>query len=167
MPVCSQPQPATPGCCLAKLPKQFLFCTTLYRGALEMQTKGLAHCTGRMERIAHRKWKESKQQPSMLSGLAVPGCCLIYFHYLWAIHPIRPVCKAASASDFSQPLQRVLVGFDLPCTPVMTSNNEKSVRRFPSKLSSREESRVICYDGSHDECFGARSALSLRTGGCM
>ena len=120
--------------------------------------------TGRM---AHRKWTESKQQPSMLSGLAVPGCCLIYFHFLWAIHPIRPVCKAASASDFSQPLQRVLVGFDLPCTPVMTSNNEKSVRRFPSKLSSREESRVICYDGSHDECFGARSALSLRTGGCM
>ena len=26
--------------------------------------------------MAHRKWKASKQQPSMLPGLAVPGCCL-------------------------------------------------------------------------------------------
>ena len=38
--------------------------------------------------MAHRKWKESKQQPSMLP---VPGCCSISFHFLWAIHPIRPV----------------------------------------------------------------------------
>ena len=35
--------------------------------------------------------KETKQQPSMLPGPAVPGCCLISFHFLWAIHPIRPV----------------------------------------------------------------------------
>ena len=41
--------------------------------------------------MAHRKWKESKQQPSMLPGPAVPGCCLISFYFLWAIHPIRPV----------------------------------------------------------------------------
>ena len=46
--------------------------------------------TGRMEWMAHRKWKEIKQQPSMLPGLAVPGCCLISFHFPWAIHPIRP-----------------------------------------------------------------------------
>ena len=44
--------------------------------------------------MAHRKWKESKQQPSMLPGPAVPGCCLISFHFLWAIHPIRPCSKS-------------------------------------------------------------------------
>ena len=36
-------------------------------------------------RMAHRIWKETKQQP----GTAVPGnmlgCCLISFHFLWAI----------------------------------------------------------------------------------
>ena len=42
-------------------------------------------------RMAHRKWKETKQLPSMLPGPAVPGCCSLYFHFLWAIHPIRPV----------------------------------------------------------------------------
>ena len=36
-------------------------------------------------------WKEIKQQPCMLPGPAVPGCSLISFHFLWAIHPIRPV----------------------------------------------------------------------------
>ena len=36
-------------------------------------------------RMAHRKWKESKQQPSMLPGPAVPGSCLVSFHILWAI----------------------------------------------------------------------------------
>ena len=36
-------------------------------------------------RMAHRKWKEIKQQPGMLPGPAVPGCCLVSFHILWAI----------------------------------------------------------------------------------
>ena len=36
-------------------------------------------------RMAQRKWKESKQQPSMLPGPAVPGCCLVSFHIMWAI----------------------------------------------------------------------------------
>ena len=36
-------------------------------------------------RMAHRKWKEIKQQPSMLPGPAVPGSCLVSFHFLWAI----------------------------------------------------------------------------------
>ena len=36
-------------------------------------------------RIAHRKWKETNQQPSMLPGPAVPGCCSVSFHILWAI----------------------------------------------------------------------------------
>ena len=31
------------------------------------------------------KWKEIKQQPNMLPGPAVPGSCLVSFHFLWAI----------------------------------------------------------------------------------
>ena len=27
----------------------------------------------------------------MLPGPAVPVCCLVSFHFQWAIHPIRPV----------------------------------------------------------------------------
>ena len=41
--------------------------------------------------MAHRKWEETKPQPSMLPSPAVPGSCLVSFHFLWAIHPIRPV----------------------------------------------------------------------------
>ena len=41
--------------------------------------------------MAHRKWTKMKQQPSMLPGPAVPGSCFASFHFLWAIHPIRPV----------------------------------------------------------------------------
>ena len=36
-------------------------------------------------RIAHRKWKEIKQQPSLLPGPAVPGCRSVSFHILLAI----------------------------------------------------------------------------------
>ena len=39
----------------------------------------------RGHRMAHRKWKETKQQPSMLPGPAVPGCCLVSFNFLCAI----------------------------------------------------------------------------------
>ena len=42
-------------------------------------------CTACGHRMAHRKWIETKQQPSMLPGPAVPGCSLVYFHFLWAI----------------------------------------------------------------------------------
>ena len=41
--------------------------------------------------MAHRKWKEIKQQPSMLPGPDVPVCCLVYFHFMRAIYPIHPV----------------------------------------------------------------------------
>ena len=36
-------------------------------------------------RMAHRKWKETKQLPSLLPGPAVPGCSLISFLFLWTI----------------------------------------------------------------------------------
>ena len=49
-------------------------------------------------RMAHRKWSETKQQPSMLPGPAVPGCCLVSFHFLWAI--LYPQAVHCSKSHF-------------------------------------------------------------------
>ena len=46
----------------------------------------------------------------MLPGPAVPGCCLISFHFLWAIHPIRPVL----GFDFLGLLVHHLTSFYLP-----------------------------------------------------
>ena len=37
----------------------------------------------RVDSLPHRKWKETKQHPSMLPGPAVPGSCLVSFHFLW------------------------------------------------------------------------------------
>ena len=45
-------------------------------------------CTEWLHSIEHRKWRETKQQPSMLPGPAVPGCCLVSFDFLWAGHPV-------------------------------------------------------------------------------
>ena len=39
------------------------------------------HSTEWMEWMSHRKRRETKQQPSMLPGPAVPGCCLVSFHF--------------------------------------------------------------------------------------
>ena len=36
-------------------------------------------------RIAHRKWKESKLQPGTAGPGNMLGCCLVSFHFLWAI----------------------------------------------------------------------------------
>ena len=41
--------------------------------------------------MAHRKWKEAKQLPGTAGPGNILGCCLISSHFLWAIHPIRPV----------------------------------------------------------------------------
>ena len=47
-------------------------------------------CTGRMGWMAHRKRKEIKQQPGTAGPGHMLGSCLLSFHFLWAIHPIRP-----------------------------------------------------------------------------
>ena len=44
----------------------------------------MAHI-GWPHRMAHSKWKETKQQLSVLPGLAVPDCSLVSFHFLLAI----------------------------------------------------------------------------------
>ena len=46
--------------------------------------------------MAHRKWKEAKQLPGTAGPGNMLGCCLIYFHFLWAIHPIRPVLLSSA-----------------------------------------------------------------------
>ena len=36
-------------------------------------------------RMAHRIWKETKQQPGTAGPGHMLGCCLVYFHFMWAI----------------------------------------------------------------------------------
>ena len=45
----------------------------------------------RVDSLPHRKWKYIKQQPSTLPGPAVPGCCLVSFHFLWGKLSTRTV----------------------------------------------------------------------------
>ena len=47
--------------------------------------------TVRVDSLPHRKWKQIKQQPSMLPGPAVPGCCWISLHFLWGKLSTRTV----------------------------------------------------------------------------
>ena len=41
--------------------------------------------------MSHKKRRETKQQPSMLPGPAVPCCCLVSFCFLCDIHSIHSV----------------------------------------------------------------------------
>ena len=36
-------------------------------------------------RMVNRKWKETKQEPGTAGPGKMLGCCLISFHFLWAI----------------------------------------------------------------------------------
>ena len=45
----------------------------------------LVICTVLVLRMAHRKWKEAKQQPGTAEPGNMLGCCLNSFHFLWAI----------------------------------------------------------------------------------
>ena len=60
-----------------------------------------------MECMSLRKRRETKQQPSMLPCPAVPGCCLVSFHFLCDIHSIHSVYQPTTQAYrkmFSQPL---------------------------------------------------------------
>ena len=71
----------------------------------------------------HRKWKETKQQPSTLSGPAVPGCCLVSFHFLCGPFCGRtrytlPCCGSGwieiyvGTCKFKEPFQNVFIVTD-------------------------------------------------------
>ena len=62
-------------------------------------------------RMVHRKWKETKQQPSMLPGLAVPGCCLVSFRFLCDIHSIQ------DCTSVSDPVDPPSTGRSTPAIP--------------------------------------------------
>ena len=47
------------------------------RKCVSLGMKGWPTTTACGHRMAHRKWKETKQQPSLLSGPPVPGCSLV------------------------------------------------------------------------------------------
>ena len=49
-----------------------------------------------MEWMSHRKRRETKQEPSMLPSPAVPGCCLVSFHFLCDIHYIHSVQRSVN-----------------------------------------------------------------------
>ena len=59
--------------------------------------------TGPVDRMSHRKWRETKQQLFSLPDLALPGCCLVFLHFL-VRHPIRSPCTPKKA------LQNVTLG---------------------------------------------------------
>ena len=46
-------------------------------------------------RMAHRKWKETKQEPGTAEPGNMLGCCLNYFHFLWAILSTSTVLLSA------------------------------------------------------------------------
>ena len=56
------------------------------RGGRREDGEGVS--TGRMGWMAHRKWKEAKQLPDTAGPGNMLVCCLISFHFLWAIHPV-------------------------------------------------------------------------------
>ena len=47
--------------------------------------------TGCGRRMAHRKWKETKQQPGTAGPGNILGCCLVSLHFLCDVLSIRPV----------------------------------------------------------------------------
>ena len=45
----------------------------------------LLECTVLVLRMAHRIWKETKQEQGSARPGNMLGCCLVAFHFLWAI----------------------------------------------------------------------------------
>ena len=75
------------------------------------EISSLSNCTVRVYTLPNRKWKETKQQPSMLPGPAVSDCYLVSFYFLWGKLSMRTVCvsvenclerEIAYSADFFQ-----------------------------------------------------------------
>ena len=64
------------------------------------QTRSYLGLTGRPVMMLHRKWRESKQQPSRARSGHQISCCLVSLHFLCDILSSRPVhCNNRSAIE--------------------------------------------------------------------
>ena len=61
--------------------------------------------------IEHRQWRETKQQPSMLPGPAVPGCRLVSLFTV--IHPLHPLCTLKKITGWRMGMQNVNVAQEM------------------------------------------------------
>ena len=52
--------------------------------------------------MAHWKWKETKQQPSLLPSSVVPGCSLVSFLFLWAILCLSQISDKSVPRELSK-----------------------------------------------------------------
>ena len=92
-------------------------------------------------RMAHRKRKETKQQPSLLPGPAVPGCSLISFYFLWAI--LCPQAVEVNFVSFNIPkLFRIHSSFHPVSFVVFGSTDEKLSRKEETMNSDKYSLRT-------------------------
>ena len=98
-----------------------------------------------MERMSHRKWKETKQLPGTPQQGNIIDCCLVYLRFLWYIHSIHSVVPLTLVLSqpcsiiiiFAQKLRRVrerspktwCAGVTLNCSPQQMADTSNSGRR--------------------------------------
>ena len=95
-------------------------------------------------RMALRKRKETKQQPSMLPGPAVPGSCLLSFHFLWAI--------LSTSAVHAVPLK-----YDLKMDGMVAFKKSIRICTYCALKGKRRKMRVMYSPSSYRVAFQQRS----------
>ena len=79
----------------AQNPRREHMCSYLLKQNLKILQQTLkpsaTRYTGRLDRMSRRKWRESKQQPSIARSGHEIGCCLVSLHFLCDILSPCPV----------------------------------------------------------------------------
>ena len=60
-------------------------------------------CIGRLDRIAHRKWRETKEHPSRATSSHQISCSLVSLHFLCNILPSHPIMQLFWMISFYDP----------------------------------------------------------------
>ena len=102
-------------------------------------------CTWRPDRMSHRKWRESKQQPSRARSGNQLSCCLVSLHFLCDILLGRPVVCWSVGQKAISPLislkrrarsrmSELRIQFDLPplhyCELAMVWSKHLCITKF-------------------------------------
>ena len=120
-------------------------------------------------RMADRKWKEGKQQPSMLLGSAVPGSSLVSSYFLWAILCPQAVYDVRESYIFPRTFETDFTHFSsifclekhmiflgtLQATPSFLGLLFKSTQQLT--LDYRSDRKIIAFQVSLYSCVMART----------
>ena len=101
--------------------------------------------------MLHQKWRETKQQPTMLPGTAVHGCFLVSLHFLCYIQCSHSVASMTKAKKAERERESNILSVAVGRSSISFRSNCALRRKLQNSVSERVKHMMTNSDKTAEE----------------